>query len=243
MPVKMLKQGKRYSIEHLRATMLKFIEDNDIQRAVKKGGFGDFVEYGEKLDRNEAREAVMNGKEWHNNMLKLVASWVTKGNTDAEIHGLAKELILDGYSEEDTRVEVQAMIDGARSKGFCPPEIEPTAEQESAAAGDDDGNGQQTSNATVIEGQTIPYWNNKLFRWNGVALSRAYTDDDGAVSWKPFAKALYTQSIVLKTAKAHGLFIGEPKRKTVVGESSLCQHLSWLSLHKCLRLFQATKYF
>ena len=49
----------------------------------------------------------MNGKEWHNNMLKLVASWVTKGNTDAEIHGLAKELTLEGYSAEDTYDEVQ----------------------------------------------------------------------------------------------------------------------------------------
>ena len=188
-PVKMLKQGKRYSVEHLRSTMLKFIEDNNIQRAVKKGGFGDFVEYGEKLDRNQAREAVMNGKEWHNNMLKLVASWVTKGNTVAEIHGLAKDLILEGYSEEDTRAEVQKMIDGARSKGFCPPEIEPSVAQNAAAAGDDDDDGKQTSNATVIEGQTIPYWNNQMFRWNGVALSRAYTDDDGAVSWKPFCKS------------------------------------------------------
>ncbi len=188
-PVVLLKQGKRYSVEHLRATMLSFIQENNIQRAIKKGGFGDFVEYGDKLDRNETREAVLSGVEWHNNMLKLVASWVTKGNTDAEIHGLAKELILEGYSEEDTRAEVQKMIDGARSKGFCPPEIEPTVEQESAAAGDDDDDGQQTSNATVIEGQTIPYWNSKLYRWNGVALSRAYTDDDGAISWKPFCKS------------------------------------------------------
>jgi hypothetical protein len=162
--------------------------------ATTKGGFGDFVEYGEKLDRTEAREAVLNGEEWHNNMLKLVASWVTKGNTDAEIHRLARELTLEGYSAEDTHDEVQKMIDGARDKGFCPPDIKPPVVQETAAAGsDDDGDGQQASNAVIVEGQTIPWitrtWWDKNFRWNGVALSRAYTDDDGAVSWKPFCKS------------------------------------------------------
>ena len=194
LPVKLLKQGKRYSVEHLRTTMLEFIANNDVQRATTKGGFGDFIEYGEKLDRTEAREAVLNGEEWHNNMLKLVASWVTKGNTDAEIHRLARELTLEGYSAEDTYDEVQKMIDGARDKGFCPPDIKPPVVQETAAAGsDDDDDGQQASNAVIVEGQTIPWitraWWDKNFRWNGVALSRAYTDDDGAVSWKPFCKS------------------------------------------------------
>ena len=191
--VKLLKQGKRYSVEHMRQTMLSFIEEHEVQRTIKKGGFGDFVEHTDKLDRNQAREAVMNGEEWHNNMLKLVASWVTKGNTDVEIHGLAKELTLEGYSAEDTYDEVQKMIEGARDKGFCPPEIAPSVVTETAAAAADDEDDAQANNAVVIEGRIIPWitrtWWDKNFRWNGVALSRAYTDEDGAISWKPFCRS------------------------------------------------------
>ena len=70
------------------------------------------------LDREVASQAVMNGDQWHNNMLRLVASWVAKGNTDTEIHTLAAPHTLTGCTVQRTQQDVQTMIDGARNKGF-----------------------------------------------------------------------------------------------------------------------------
>ena len=71
-----------------------------------------------KLDRAAASQAALNGDNWHNNLLALVASWVAKGNTDEEIHTLAAEKTLLGYTPKQTFDEVQKMVSGARSKGF-----------------------------------------------------------------------------------------------------------------------------
>jgi len=73
------------------------------------------------LDRNAASEAALEGDQWHNNMLRQVGSWVAKGNTDKEIHILAASHRHPEYSEEETYIEIQKMIDGARNKGFGPP--------------------------------------------------------------------------------------------------------------------------
>ena len=71
-----------------------------------------------KLNRAAASQAAMSGDNWHNNLLALVASWVAKGNTDEEIHILAAEKTLLGYTPEQTFDEVQKMVSSARSKGF-----------------------------------------------------------------------------------------------------------------------------
>ncbi len=60
----------------------------------------------------------MSGENWYSHMLRLVGSWVAKGNTDDEIHVLTAAHTLPGYMAEQTYAEVQKMIDGARSKGF-----------------------------------------------------------------------------------------------------------------------------
>ena len=73
------------------------------------------------LDREAAAQAALEGKEWHNNELKLVASFVSKGLSDDEIYLLTEPLKLEGYTIEETRAEIQEMIDGARKKGFGPP--------------------------------------------------------------------------------------------------------------------------
>ena len=70
------------------------------------------------LDRAAASQAAMSGENWHSHVLRLVGSWVAKGNTDDEIHVLAAAHTLPGYTAEQTYAEVQKMIDGARSKGF-----------------------------------------------------------------------------------------------------------------------------
>ena len=41
----------------------------------------------------------------------------------------------------------------------------------------------------MVEGQNIPYWPQKGYRWNGSALARAITDDDGVVHWRPFCRS------------------------------------------------------
>ena len=70
------------------------------------------------LDRYAASQAAMSGKHWHELMLRQVGSWVAKCNIDEEIKVLAAAQTLPGYTIEQTAVEVQKMIVGARSKGF-----------------------------------------------------------------------------------------------------------------------------
>ena len=71
-----------------------------------------------KLDRRSASQATLIDNNWHNHMLRLVGSWVAKGNNDEEIQYMATAHTLPGYTPEQTYAEVQKMIDGARSKGF-----------------------------------------------------------------------------------------------------------------------------
>lgn len=72
------------------------------------------------LDRQRAVIAASDGQEWHNNIIRLVASYVSKGLSDNEIHALTDPLTLAGYTVEDTRREVQTAINGARAKGWTP---------------------------------------------------------------------------------------------------------------------------
>ena len=74
-----------------------------------------------KLDRHEASQAALEGDHWHDNMLRMVGSWIAKGNNDEEIHVLAAKHTLPEYTAEQTQQEIQKMIDGARNKGFGPP--------------------------------------------------------------------------------------------------------------------------
>lgn len=74
------------------------------------------------LDRERTRIQALSGQEWHNAVIRLVASYVSRGLSDDEIHGLTDPLTLSGYTVEQTRREVQTAIDGARRKGWTPEE-------------------------------------------------------------------------------------------------------------------------
>jgi hypothetical protein len=74
------------------------------------------------LDRERTRIQALSGQEWHNAVIRLVASYVSKGLSDDEIHGLTAPLTLPGFTPDQTRAEVQVAIDGARSKGWTPQE-------------------------------------------------------------------------------------------------------------------------
>jgi hypothetical protein len=72
------------------------------------------------LDRERTRIQALSGQEWHNAVIRLVASYVSKGLADDEIHQLTEPLTLTGYTIDQTRREVQQAIDGARRKGWTP---------------------------------------------------------------------------------------------------------------------------
>ncbi|MGN7867764.1 AAA family ATPase [Paracoccus sp. 22332] len=72
------------------------------------------------MDREAARIKALSGEQWHAEVVRLVASYVSRGLRDDEIHALTDPLTLPGYTVDQTRREVQTAIDGARRKGWAP---------------------------------------------------------------------------------------------------------------------------
>jgi hypothetical protein len=71
-----------------------------------------------KFDTNKAFQEAQAGHDWYQNVLRLVGSWVAKGLSDEEIYKHSEALTCSGYSVEETRLDFQPMIEGARNKGF-----------------------------------------------------------------------------------------------------------------------------
>ena len=79
----------------------------------------DIPEYhSNSLDEQNTLSNIMSGVNWHDNMIKIVASYVAKGRSDQEIFLLLRGITQPGYSQNETDKEVQKAIDGARQKGF-----------------------------------------------------------------------------------------------------------------------------
>ena len=187
-PVKLLKKGEQYDVDFLRERMEEFIQRNGVDVKPQAGGFGHTAEYGPALDREKTRLEALNSGEWHSNTLKLVGSYVAKGLSDEEIYELVSDLTAGEPKSGPPRIEqVQNMINGAREKGWCPPEIDPTvaSKNPNVAASDDDA---ATTTPTQYEGQSIPYWH-KDYVWNGVALSKRVPDADGVVQPRAFSRS------------------------------------------------------
>jgi len=99
------------------------------------------------MDRQLAAQSIMAGDDWHNNIIRLVASYVSKGLSDEEIHAITDSFTMSGYSVDDTRQEVQQAIDGARDKGWTPPPDpvkERMQQQSQAVSNADDENAMQS---------------------------------------------------------------------------------------------------
>jgi len=64
--------------------------------------------------------AVRRGDRWHDHVVRLVAHWVARGWSDAEILATAEGLTLAGWTHEDTRRDLARMIAGARRKWNVP---------------------------------------------------------------------------------------------------------------------------
>ena len=64
--------------------------------------------------------AIRAGDHWHDNMLRLVGHWISRGMTDEEILSLASTFTLAGYTVADTRRETEQMLSGGRRKWNMP---------------------------------------------------------------------------------------------------------------------------
>jgi len=64
--------------------------------------------------------------QWHNAMLRLVASWVNRGISDAEIMLAAPGVTMSGYTVSQTRKDLEGMISSAREKWQLP-NVDPIA--------------------------------------------------------------------------------------------------------------------
>jgi hypothetical protein len=60
------------------------------------------------------------GRNWHNNMIALIAHWLGRGWTNDEILATAEGFTLSGYTVQDTRREMAKAIQGGRDKWQIP---------------------------------------------------------------------------------------------------------------------------
>ena len=71
-----------------------------------------------RVDQEALKRAALHPHQWHESLLRLTASLVNEGKTDDEIHETTTRLTCPPHTVEETRIEVQKMIDGARAKGY-----------------------------------------------------------------------------------------------------------------------------
>jgi hypothetical protein len=216
--VKLIKQGKRYSVDKIRSVLQTYIQDNNVTPAPtrNKGAamanpFAAAGEYppsdADKVAENcaavrEFRDTMGNVDEphWHRaiGILKFCDDGENKIHTWSEGYS--------GYSQQETQEKIDTWEVGPTSciemdkhigcmkdcpmAGKCKFPIQlgfseeaPSVEAETVAAAP------AAPPQTLIEGQNIPWWPTSGWRWNGAALSRAYTDAEGVTTWKPFCRS------------------------------------------------------
>ena len=221
--VKLIKQGKQYSVDKIRSVLQAYIQENNVTPAPTRSkgaamanpfaAAGDYPPSdADKVAENcaavrEFRDTMGNVDEphWHR------AIGIIKFCEDGEnkIHEWSKGY--SGYSTEETQEKIDTWEVGPTSCAEmdkhigcmkdCPfadkckfpiqlgfSEEAPSAEKETVAPAAPAA-AAPTMPQTIIEGQNIPYWPTSGWRWNGASLSRAYTDADGVVTWKPFCRS------------------------------------------------------
>jgi hypothetical protein len=68
-----------------------------------------------RLDNDSLIAQAKTGDSWHNAVLVLTGRLFKEGLSDDEIHAITDDLTTAEYTVEETRNEVQKMIDGARA--------------------------------------------------------------------------------------------------------------------------------
>jgi hypothetical protein len=61
-------------------------------------------------------ESILAGHHWHDNMVRLVGHWISRGWSDAEILIATESMTLQGYTVGQTHEDVARMIEGGRKK-------------------------------------------------------------------------------------------------------------------------------
>lgn len=92
-------------------------------------------EYGDRASLDTARELMRRiraGDQWHNNMVRLVAHWIGRGWSNAEILAAAESFTLAGYTYAQTHAEVLKAIEGGRRR-WAKPDFEFVVEPDAAA--------------------------------------------------------------------------------------------------------------
>ena len=86
-------------------------------------------EFGDSKDKQSDKDLIdlIKAGLWIENIMKLVARYVQRGLHDDQIHAVTDLLTLKGYTVDDTRKDVQKLIDGARRKGW---DVRPDSEDE-----------------------------------------------------------------------------------------------------------------
>jgi hypothetical protein len=165
--------------------MMRAFPEPDRTSAVQPDGIQ--IDLGQQaMDRAMAEADIMAGNNWHGNVIRLVASYVSRGLTDGEIHALTDRFTQQGYTVEDTRREVQTAIDGARAKGFAPV-ADPIASRMAAQA---------TSAAeSAADGQVEMTWPTPVVAFNPALLPRRRWVYDN----------VYIRSYLTVTASAGGI--------------------------------------
>jgi hypothetical protein len=130
------------------------------------------TESGESLTRTrdetavmaeEALETLLTGANVHESALYLVGRWVAKGLSNAEIRHIMAPLAervgeVRGYDRAQALMgdELDRMIQGAREKGYTPPEVDFSVLMESLHAGAKEHTAPVVSGAVKVEHQNIP---------------------------------------------------------------------------------------
>ena len=71
------------------------------------------------VEVDKAVADILAGREWHNNMIRVVGHWMSLGRADWEIIQLCRAFTLPGFTHDDTDKEVMQAIEGGHKKGYA----------------------------------------------------------------------------------------------------------------------------
>ena len=204
--VELVKMGKAYSVEVIRAKFQAYIKDNSVtpaptnkKKTVNPFGaaLGEYpvsdanvvAEHCFAIREFRDREGDIPEPHWHRaigvvkhceNGEQVIHDW-SKGHKDySELQTQTK---IDEWAVGPTScIEMDSIIgcmEDCPMSDKCKFPIQLGHKEEV----------EDKNVPIVIEGQSIPYWPKSGYKWNGQALSRSIKDEDGVVQWRPFCRS------------------------------------------------------
>ena len=111
------------------------------------------------LDREREVIKALSGEEWNNAVFKLVGSYIRKGLGDEEIHALTDPLTIPPYTVDETRSEVQSMIDRTRRNPKFEADDTPTEVRTAEDIINDQADSGDWQDMLVRNSRGRPIWN------------------------------------------------------------------------------------